>query len=160
MPGRRPAEHRRGRSARHAGREPAAVGWMAPAGSRKDSVVAVFERDCLSAGLTALHRERYGPHTRVLDGARGDLPVQLSRAGIDASLDLRGVTTDTVLVLVNAPGRAIPVAALLSDAGAREVHVLGLSHHGRHADGILDQDPISHGSDPSPQTESDPPATG
>ncbi len=157
MPGRRPSERRRGRSARHAGREPAAIGWMTPSvGARSDSVVAVFERDRLSSGLAALHRDRYGSHTRVLDGARGDLPAQLRRAGVDAPLDLRGLTTETVLVLVNAPGRALQVATLLSDAGAREVHVLGVADQGRDHEGLHDHDIMMPGSDPAHQTESDP----
>lgn len=128
MPGRRPPERRHGRSARHAFREPEAIGWSAPsADSRRGGVVAVFDGGRLSSGLAILHRERYGPHTRVLDGARGDLPSQLRRAGIEAPLDLRGLTPDTALVLVNAPGRVMLVAALLSDAGAREVHVFGVA---------------------------------
>ncbi|MDP9356537.1 MAG: hypothetical protein M3Q71_03010 [Chloroflexota bacterium] len=161
MPGHRPPERRRGRSARHAGREPAAIGWMTPpVGSRNDSVVAVFERDRLSRGLAALHRERYGPHTRVLDGARGDLPAQLSRAGVEATLDLRGLTPDTALVLVNAPGRAVLVAALLSDAGAREVHVLGVSQQGSKPEELRDHDLIPPGSDPAHLAEPDTPTTG
>lgn len=160
MPGRRPSERRRGRSARHAGREPAAIGWMIPsAGTRSDSVVAVFERSRLSAGLTALHRDRFGPHTRVLDGARGDLPAQLRRAGVDATLDLRGLTTDTALVLVNAPGRAVSVAALLTDAGAREVHVLGIGNQGRDHERVPGQDLLTLGSDQASPVEPDPPAT-
>ena len=157
MPGRRPPERHRGRSARHANREPAALGWL-PLSSlaRGDSVVAVFERDRLNNGLAVLHRERYGPNTRVLDGARGDLLAQLSRAGVDASLDLRGLTIDTALVLVNAPGRAVPVAALLSDAGAREVHVLGASQPERGDARVGGQSPLEMGSDTAPQTEPDP----
>ncbi len=161
MPGRRPPERRRGRSARHAGREPAAIGWMTPsAGTRNDSIVAVFERDRLNTGLAALHRNRYGPHTRVLDGARGDLSTQLHRAGIGATLDLRGLTPDTVLVLVNAPGRAVQVAALLSDGGAREVHVLGVANQGRDLEGRSCHDLMTLGSDPAAQVEPDPPVSG
>ena len=160
MPGRRPPERRRGRSARHAIREPEAIGWSAPSvNPRRGAVVAVFDGGRLSSGLAALHRERYGPHTRVLDGARGDLPSQLRRAGIEAPLDLRGLTPDTALVLVNAPGRVMLVAALLSEAGAREVHVFGVPANSPAPAPVNDLTLTSQTSDLTAQVDADSSAT-
>lgn len=86
-----------------------------------DSVVGVFDRADLSAALVATHRAGFGPHARVLDGARGDLVGQLRRAGLRVPL---APATDpgTVLVVVTAPGRAAAVAQILTEAGARAVH--------------------------------------
>ena len=88
--------------------------------SSNDAVVAEFARDRLSEGLVATHRAGFGAHARVLDGGRGDLREQLRRAGWTAQLS-PDVGPETVLVLVNAPGRAARVVDILARAGARAV---------------------------------------
>ena len=88
-----------------------------------DTVVGVFDRERLSTALIATHRAGFGPHARVLDGARGDLSGQLRRAGIRLSL-----TPDreeaTALIVVTAPGRAASAADILRQAGSRTVHLI------------------------------------
>ena len=86
-----------------------------------DTVVGVFDRERLSGALAATHQSGFGPHARVLDGARGDLAGQLRRAGIRLSL---GPDHDaaTALIVVTAPGRAPSVADTLARAGARAIH--------------------------------------
>ena len=86
------------------------------------AVVGVFARDRLSGGLVATHRAGYGPHARVLDGARGELMGQLRRAGLAIPLD-PGEDAATALIVVTAPGRAAAVRDLLARAGASAVHV-------------------------------------
>ena len=88
--------------------------------SSNDAVVGEFARDRLSEALVATHRAGFGAHARVLDGGRGDLREQLRRAGWAAPLS-PDVGPETVLVLVNAPGRAARVIDLLARAGARAV---------------------------------------
>lgn len=90
----------------------------APAPS--DAVVGVFDRDRLSEALAATHRAGFGPHARVLDGARGDVAGQLRRAGVGLSVPL-AVDRGTVLILVNAPGRAALAADTFARVGARQV---------------------------------------
>lgn len=86
-----------------------------------DAVVGVFDRSRLSSALAATHRAGFGPHARVLDGARGDLAGQLRRAGLRVSLPAGG-DADTVLIVVAAPGRAAAVAQIFTRAGALAVH--------------------------------------
>ena len=88
-----------------------------------DTVVGVFDRERLSGALAATHQSGFGPHARVLDGARGDLAGQLRRAGIRIRLSL-GPHHDaaTALIVVTAPGRAPSVAETLTRAGARAIH--------------------------------------
>lgn len=85
-----------------------------------DAVVGLFDRDRLSEALVATHRAGFGPHARVFDGARGDVAGQLRRAGVGLSRPL-AVEQGTVLILVNAPGRADLAAATLARVGARQV---------------------------------------
>src|SRR5689334_21593486 len=75
-----------------------------------DTVVGVFERDRLSGALVALHRAGFGPHARVLDGARGDLAGQLRRSALDDALDPAALDAGLAVVVVSAPGRAALVA--------------------------------------------------
>lgn len=85
-----------------------------------DAVVGVFARDDLPRALAATHRAGFGPHARVLDGARGDLAGQLRRAGLRPTAPGDG-DPGTVLILVNALGRSARVAEILAGAGARRV---------------------------------------
>lgn len=86
-----------------------------------DAVVGVFDRSRLSSALAATHRAGFGPHARVLDGARGDLAGQLRRASLRVPLPSGG-DADTVLIVVAAPGRAATVAQIFTRAGALAVH--------------------------------------
>ena len=88
-----------------------------------DTVVGVFERERLSTALIATHRAGFGPHVRVLDGARGDLSGQLRRAGIRLSL-APDREEATVLIVVTAPGRTASAADILRRAGSRTVHLI------------------------------------
>lgn len=87
-----------------------------------DAVVAVFGRDQLSAGLVAIHRAGFGPSARVLDPRRGDLDLQLRRAGHGIPVSVADVGSDSVLLLVVAPGRAERVIDLVNRTGARAVY--------------------------------------
>lgn len=92
-----------------------------------ESVVAVVDRDRLSGVLSALHGSGYGPNTRVLDGARGDLPAQLARAHVrieGSDLNLGDRPAESAIVLVHAPGRGERVLALLQPQRPRDLHLI------------------------------------
>src|SRR5690606_26926897 len=61
---------------------PATTEWsrpMAPRGASPataDHVIGIFSPDSLNTALAAVHRSGYGPQTRVIDGARGDVGGQ------------------------------------------------------------------------------------
>ena len=95
------------------------------AGAAGDTVVGVFDRERLSSALAMVHRAGFGPHARVLDGARGDLVGQLRRAGIRLTLEPRDEDGATALIVVTAPGRGAAAADALARAGARAVHRAG-----------------------------------
>lgn len=88
-----------------------------------DAVVGVFDRDDLGSALAATHRAGFGPHARVLDGARGDLAGQLRRAGLYVPSVSEGAAT-TALIVVAAPGRSAAVRDVLTRVGARAVHAI------------------------------------
>lgn len=90
--------------------------------SAGEAVVGVFGREGLSSALAATHRAGFGPHARVLDGARGELAGQFRRAGLPLPPDLDGAGGDAVLIVVTAPGRAAAAAETLVRAGALAVH--------------------------------------
>lgn len=129
---------------RRTSRQPLAVGWGVPdRPNRSETVVAVFAPERLSDGLARLHGQGFGPATRVLDGARGDLTGQLSRAGLPSDVldHLRDDNPGTVmcLILVNAPARSGQASDLLERAGALAVQVVGSGALGnRPADPIVD----------------------
>ena len=109
-------------------RPAASIGW-APRQEAAigESVVAVVDRDRLSAVLSALHGSGYGPNTRVLDGARGDLAAQLARVSVrvsESDLNLGDRPSDTAIVFVHAPGRGERVVALLRPHGPRDIHLV------------------------------------
>lgn len=85
-----------------------------------DHILGAFSRERLGAALAAVHRSGYGPQARVFDGARGDVIRQLSRAGLRVH-DPASIGADTLLIAVNAPGRAAMVAELFSELGAASV---------------------------------------
>lgn len=122
-----PSRHRS--SGRYKASRPApAIGW-APRQEAAigESVVAVVDRDRLSAVLAALHGSGYGPNTRVLDGARGDLAAQLARANIrvsESDLNLGDRPSESAIVLVHAPGRGERVVALLRPQGPRDMQLI------------------------------------
>ena len=89
-----------------------------------DAVIGIVERNRLSTVLTAVHRGGHGHNARVIDPSRGDIPGQLRRAGVTTSIDLTANPTDTVLVLIHAPGRIAKTTDLLRQSGAHPIHVV------------------------------------
>ncbi|HEU0115079.1 MAG TPA: hypothetical protein VFQ80_10405 [Thermomicrobiales bacterium] len=89
-----------------------------------DTVLGVIERDRLSGALAALHRAGFGPHTRVLDGKRGDLAGQIRRSALHDAIDASRLASNLAVVVVSAPGRAALVADTLLRHGARNVQAL------------------------------------
>jgi hypothetical protein len=88
-----------------------------------DVVVAVFDRDQLTTGLVAVHRAGLGPMARVLDPARGGLDDQFRRTGYQVPVNFSDAGSDSVLVIVTAPGRAERAVETLRRAGARAVYL-------------------------------------
>jgi hypothetical protein len=122
-----PARHRSNGRYRTSRATPS-IGW-APRQetAHGESVIAVVDRESLSGVLAVLHGSGYGPNTRVLDGARGDLAAQLARANVQVSqsdLNLGDRPSESAIVLVHAPGRGERVIALLRPQGPRDVHLL------------------------------------
>lgn len=89
-----------------------------------DAVIGIVERNRLSTVLTAVHRGGQGHNARVIDASRGDVPGQLSRAGVTQTIDLASTSLDSVLVLIHAPGRIAKTTELLQRAGADPIHVV------------------------------------
>jgi hypothetical protein len=122
-----PSRHRS--NGRYKASRPApAVGW-APRQEAAigESVVAVVDRERLSAVLASLHGSGYGPNTRVLDGARGDLAAQIARANVPVSesdLNLGDRPSESAIVLVHVPGRGERVVALLRPLGPRDMQLI------------------------------------
>src|SRR3954452_19339203 len=87
-----------------------------------DTVIGVFDRDHLPAALAAIHRAGYGPNARVIQGDRGDLPSQFSRAGIEAPVGLESAHGPVLVVF--APSRVAQAADLLQRSGAQAIHVV------------------------------------
>jgi hypothetical protein len=85
-----------------------------------DHVIGTFARADLSGALAATHRAGFGPHARVLDGARGDATRQLARAGLEV-ISGDPPPTDALLIVVTAPGRTAVVADLFDRLGAQAV---------------------------------------
>ena len=85
-----------------------------------DHVIGTFPRAELSAALASTHRAGFGPQTRVLDGARGDVARQLTRTGLEV-LSGEHPAADAVLIVVTAPGRTNVVADLFARLGAESV---------------------------------------
>jgi hypothetical protein len=122
-----PSRHRSNGRYR-ASRPKPSVGW-APRQEAAigESVIAVVDRDRLSGVLATLHGSGYGSNTRVLDGARGDLAGQLSRTNVqvaESDLNLGDRPSDSVIVLVHAPGRGERVVAMLRPQGPRDIHLV------------------------------------
>lgn len=95
-----------------------------PDRSQPDTVVAIVLSPALPNLLTNLHRNGYGPVTRVIDSARGDLDGQLRRAGLELQGLLEAPDAPFAVVLVHAPNRTEQVANLLRDHGSRNVTTL------------------------------------
>ena len=85
-----------------------------------DHVIGGFVRESLSSALASTHRAGFGPQTRVIDGARGDIGQQVQRLGLRIPWE-RELPPDAVLIVVNAPGRTAVVADLFSRLGAELV---------------------------------------
>lgn len=99
-------------------------GWLRPDQIESaETVVALFQRERLSAGLSALHSRGLGHTARVLDPARGSIASQFAQAGISVDLGFPEPSPDDVFLLVNATGRSLIVGDLLLDNRAREVRV-------------------------------------
>lgn len=99
-------------------------GWLRPDQIESaETVVALYHRDRLSSGLSALHGRGLGHTARVLDPARGPIAGQFAQAGITADLGFPEPTPDDVFLLVNAAGRSLVVGDLLLDSRARDIRV-------------------------------------
>lgn len=99
-------------------------GWLRPDQVESaETVVALYHRDRLSSGLSALHSRGLGHTARVLDPARGPIAGQFVQAGIATDLGFPESSPDDVFLLVNASGRSGTVADLLRDNRARDVRV-------------------------------------
>ena len=99
-------------------------GWLRPDQiATAETVVALYDRDRLAAGLSALHGRGLGHTARVLDPARGPIARQFAQAGIAADLGFPDPTPADVFLLVNASGRTIAVGDLLLANRAREIRV-------------------------------------
>jgi hypothetical protein len=85
-----------------------------------DHVIGVFAREALSPALASTHRAGFGPQTRVIESARGEVGKQLERIGLRVSWD-ESPSTDAVLIVVTAPGRTAIVADLFARLGADAV---------------------------------------
>jgi hypothetical protein len=85
-----------------------------------DHVIGAFTRDALSVALASTHRAGFGPHTRVLDGARSDVTQQLARAGLHVVAGC-APPGNAVLIVVTAPGRTRIVTELFERLGAEFV---------------------------------------
>src|SRR4051812_43883366 len=81
-------------------------------------VIALVERASLSDVLTGLHRNGYGHVVRVLDPDRADVTGQLRRAGAAVPIGFPVSAPGQVTVLLPAPARTGPAAALLPRLGA------------------------------------------
>ncbi len=91
-----------------------------PSSVAVDHVIGAFPREGLSAALASTHRAGFGPQTRVFDGERGDVMLQLDRAGLEIRGDVAR-PADALLIVVTAPGRAPLVAELFEQLGAASV---------------------------------------
>jgi hypothetical protein len=91
-----------------------------PASPMVDHVIGAFRREILSAALAAIHRAGFGPHTRVLDGARADAAQQLARTGLYLCEEQRP-PADAILIVITAPGRTAVVADLFMQMGAASI---------------------------------------
>jgi hypothetical protein len=89
-----------------------------------DAVVGIVQRDRLSSALTTIHRGGHGHNARVLDGTRSAMTGQLRRAGVATYLDFSAQGSETVVILIHAPGRTAKAAELLHRAGATQVQVI------------------------------------
>ncbi len=99
-------------------------GWLRPDQIESaETVVALYQRDRLSSGLSALHSRGMGHTARVLDPARGPIAGQFAQAGIAVDLGFPEPTPEDVFLLVNASGRSAIVGDLLRDNRARDVRV-------------------------------------
>lgn len=99
-------------------------GWLRPDQIESaETVVALYDRDRLSTGLSALHGRGLGHTARVLDPARGAIGGQFAQAGISADLGFPEPTPNDVFLLVNATGRSLVVGDLLLANRARDVRV-------------------------------------
>jgi hypothetical protein len=98
----------------------ASMAVPAPVPTSADHVIGTFPRAALSAALAATHRAGFGPHTRVLDGARGDAARQFERAGLRV-VSGEPLAADALLIVVTAPGRTERVADLFAKLGAESI---------------------------------------
>jgi hypothetical protein len=87
-----------------------------------NTVLGVYTREKLPDALAALHRDGYGPNTRVLDAARGPLTGQLERAGVTAvpAID----DSVQLLIMVFAPARVASLVDLLQRTGSEQIHLV------------------------------------
>lgn len=98
-------------------RDPFALGWSA---ANTELVAAVVENEQMGLVLARLHREGYGPLSRVLDGSRGNVEPELQRLGIESDLVIEQDGAQVSVVLVQSAGRTAPIHDLLRAAGISE----------------------------------------
>lgn len=89
-----------------------------------DTMLAVLPRVRLSAALTALHRDGFGPVLRVMDPDRASIAAQLVRAGIRTSARAASADGSSVVLFVHAPRRAERAAAIAVAQGAIDVELV------------------------------------
>lgn len=89
-----------------------------------ETVLAVMPRDRLTTALTMFHRGGYGHVIRVLDPERAPIRTQLARAGVPRARLTSCCGSADVLLLVHAPARTGPAAALAAQCGATDTEVV------------------------------------
>lgn len=89
-----------------------------------DAVVGIISRDQLPNVLTLIHRAGLGPQARVLDPERGDLPGQLTRAGLVDPPALDPAPDEEMVLVVFSAGRMPAAIAAMEQFGGRDIQTL------------------------------------
>jgi hypothetical protein len=89
-----------------------------------DAVVGIISRDQLPNVLTLIHRAGLGPQARVLDPERGDLPGQLTRAGLVDPPVLDPAAGEEMVLVVFSAGRMPAAIAAMEQFGGRDIQTL------------------------------------
>lgn len=130
--------------------DPLATGWSQ---ASVETVVAIVEVDRLSAVLARLHREGYGPASRVLNGSRDDLQTHIQRLGFeDASVPDHDAPAFSLL-LIRAAGRSQVIRELLTSCGIGDASIYSPQPASAREDLPLDLDRGTDGEHPNPATE-------
>jgi hypothetical protein len=92
-----------------------------------DAVAGIIRRDQLPNVLTLIHRAGLGPQARVLDPERGDLPGQMTRAGLVDPPALDPVAGEETVLVVFSAGRMPAAIDAMEQFGGREIQTLSRS---------------------------------